>query len=81
MQEDLSEPEFYGYLVYKFRKTVGKTDLSEQFKNILTHYKMTCCNMDTLLQTARIILNRANTQRPNNVVTTSLQRHDVATTL
>ena len=35
LQEDLSEPEFYGDLVYKFRHIVGKTDFSRQFKKIV----------------------------------------------
>ena len=32
--QDLSEPEFYGDLVYKFRKIVGKTEFSDRFKKI-----------------------------------------------
>ena len=32
LQQGLSEPEFYGQLVY-FRKIVGKTEFSDQFKN------------------------------------------------
>ena len=31
LQQDLSEPEFHGDLVYKFRKIVGKTEFSDQF--------------------------------------------------
>ena len=31
--EGLSEPEFYGDLVYKFRKLIGKNDLSFQKDN------------------------------------------------
>ena len=38
LQEGLSEPEFYGNLVYKLRKNVGKPELSEQFKKIVTRY-------------------------------------------
>ena len=37
--QGLSELEFYGDLVYKFRKIVGKADFSVQFKKIVTHYK------------------------------------------
>ena len=29
----LSEPEFYGDLVYKFKNFVGRADFSDQFKN------------------------------------------------
>ena len=30
--EGLSEPEFYGELVYKFKKLIGRNDFSFQFK-------------------------------------------------
>ena len=33
LQESLSEPEFYGDLVYNFTKIIGKFDFSVQFKN------------------------------------------------
>ena len=29
-----SKPEFYGDLVYKFKKIVGKADFSDQFKKL-----------------------------------------------
>ena len=32
--QDLSEPDFYDYLVHKFRKIIGKNDFSYHFKNI-----------------------------------------------
>ena len=31
LHQGLSEPEFYGDLVYKFKKIVGRADLSDQF--------------------------------------------------
>ena len=31
--EGLSEPEFYGDLVYKFRKIIGKNDFPYHFKH------------------------------------------------
>ena len=37
--QGLSEPEFYGDLVYKFRKIIGKTDFPYHFKKILLRYK------------------------------------------
>ena len=33
LHQDLSEPEFFGDLVYKFDKFVGRTDFSDQFRN------------------------------------------------
>ena len=32
LQQGISEPEFYGDLVYRFRKIVGKSNFSEQFR-------------------------------------------------
>ena len=32
LHQGLSEPEFYGDLVYKFKEIVGRADFSDQFK-------------------------------------------------
>ena len=40
-REHLSEPDFYGNLVYKCRKKVGKNDLPYHFKKIIVRYKQT----------------------------------------
>ena len=37
--QGLSEPKFYGDLVYKFRKIIGKNDFSYHFKKIIFRYK------------------------------------------
>ena len=34
LHQGLSEPEFYGDLVYKFKKIVGRADFSDQFRKI-----------------------------------------------
>ena len=52
LQEGLSEPKFYGDLVYKFKEIVGKTDISEQFKRIFTRYQKIGYSMGVLQQTA-----------------------------
>ena len=39
MQQSISEPEFYGDLVYRFRKNVGKSNFSEQFRKLINRYK------------------------------------------
>ena len=36
LREGLSEPEFYGDLVNKFRKLIGRNDFSFQFGKIIT---------------------------------------------
>ena len=39
LQQGISEPEFYGDLVYRFRKIVGKSNFSEQFRKLISRYK------------------------------------------
>ena len=39
MRQELSEPEFYGDLMYKLKKIVGSTNLSAQFVKLIFHYK------------------------------------------
>ena len=34
LKQGLSEPELYGDLVYKFKKIMGRTDFSDQFRKI-----------------------------------------------
>ena len=57
MQQGLSEPEFYGDLVYKFRKNVGKTEFSEQCKKIIVLYKRMGYNVDVMRQSACLVVN------------------------
>ena len=39
LQQSLSEPEFYGDFVYKFRKIVKMADFSDQFRKVIMCYK------------------------------------------
>ena len=39
LQQGISEPEFYGDLVYRIRKIVGKYNFSEQFRKLINRYK------------------------------------------
>ena len=39
LRQGLSEPEFYGDLVYKFKKIVGSNNFSAQFIKMVSHYK------------------------------------------
>ena len=38
MQQGISEPIFYGVLVYKFKRIVEKSNFSDQFKKIVKRY-------------------------------------------
>ena len=39
LHQGLSEPEFYGDLVYKLKKNEGRADFSDQFRTIIVRYK------------------------------------------
>ena len=54
--QGLSEPEFYGDLVYKFRKIIGKSDFSYHLKRIVVRYKKTSSNIDVLRQTVCMVV-------------------------
>ena len=55
--QGLSEPEFYGDLVYKFRKIIGKNDFPYHFKKIIVPYKKIGYNIGVLRQTACLVVN------------------------
>ena len=55
--QGLSEPEFYGELVYKFRKIIDKNDFPYHFKKIIVRYKKIGYNIDVLRQTACLVVN------------------------
>ena len=55
--QGLSKPEFYGDLVYKFRKIIGENDFLYHFKKIIVHYKKIGYNINVLRQTACLVVN------------------------
>ena len=57
LQKGISEPMFYGDLVYKFKPIVGKSNLSDQFKLIVKHYRRVGYNLDIMRQSACLVLN------------------------
>ena len=57
LQQGISQPIFYGDLVYKFKQIVGKPDFSDQFKKIVKHYIRIGYNSDIMRQSACLVLN------------------------
>ena len=53
----LSEPEFYGDLVYKFKKIKGMTDFSDQFRKIIMRYKRIGYNLNVMRQSSCLFIN------------------------
>ena len=57
LRQGLSEPEFYGDLVYKLKKIVGSYNFSAQFVKIISNYKKIGYNINVLQQTAYFVVN------------------------
>ena len=57
LHQGLSEPEFYGDLVYKLKKIVGSNNFSVQLIKTISHYKKIGDNFNVLQQTACLVVN------------------------
>ena len=57
LQQGISEPIFYGDLVYKFKRIVGKPNFGDQFKKIVKRYIRVGYNLDVMRQSACLVLN------------------------
>ena len=57
LSEGLPEPEFYGDLVYKFKKLKGINDFSFQFRKIITRYRRIGYNLNFMRQSACLVFN------------------------
>ena len=55
-QHGISELEFHGNLVYRFRKIVGKSNFSEQFRKIINRYKRIGYGLNIMRQTACLVI-------------------------
>ena len=57
LRQGLSEPEFYGDLVYKLKKIVCSINFSATFIKIISHYKKIGYNINVLQQSACLVIN------------------------
>ena len=57
LQQGISEPEFYGDLVYRFRKLVGKSNFSGVFRKLINRYKRNGYSLDIMRQAACLVVN------------------------
>ena len=59
LHQGLSEPEFYGDLVYKFekKKNEGRADFSDHFRKIIVRYKPIGYNINIKRQSACLVFN------------------------
>ena len=56
-RQGLSEPEFYGDMVYKLNKIVGSNNFSAQFIKVISHYKKIGYSINVLQQTTCLVVN------------------------
>ena len=57
LQQGKAKPEFYGDVVYRLRKIVGKSNFSEQFRKLINRYKRIGYSLDIMRQTACLVVN------------------------
>ena len=57
MQQGICNPDFYGDLVYKFKKIIDNTNFSDLFKRIVNRFKITGYTLDIMRQTACLVFN------------------------
>ena len=57
LSKGLSEPEFYGDLINKFKKLTESNDVSFQFRKIITCYRRIGYNLNVMRQSACLVFN------------------------
>ena len=57
LHQGLSEPEFYGDLVYKFKKIMDRTDFFYQFRKITIRHKRIGYNLNVMRQSVCLVIN------------------------
>ena len=57
LHKGISEPEFYGDLVYKFKKIRGMADFFDQFRKIIMRYRRIGYNLNVMRQSACLVIN------------------------
>ena len=56
MQQGICNPEFYGDLVYKFKKIIGNPNFSNFNKRIANRFKRAAYTLNIMRQTACLVL-------------------------
>ena len=57
LHQGLSEPEFYGDLVYKFKKIMDRTDFADQFRKIIIRHKRIGYDLNVMPESACLVIN------------------------
>ena len=59
MKQGICNPEFYGDLVYKFKKLIGNPNFSNLFKRIVNRFKRAGYSLDIMRQTTCLVLTQS----------------------
>ena len=57
MQQGICNPEFYGDMVYNFKKIIGNPNFSNLFKRIVNRFKRAGYTLGIMLHTACLVFN------------------------
>ena len=57
LHQGLTEPECYGDFVYKFKKIMGMTYFSDQFRKIIIRHKRIGYDLNVMQQSACLVVN------------------------
>ena len=55
--QGLSEPEFYGDLVYKIKKIMGRADFSDQFRKLIMRHRRIGYDLNVIRESACLEIN------------------------
>ena len=58
MQQGICDPEFYGGLVYKFKKIFGNPNFSDLFNSIVNSFKSAGYTLDIMRRMACLVVNQ-----------------------
>ena len=58
LHQGLSEPEFYGDIVYKFKKIMGRIDLADQFRKIILRHKRIGFDLNVMRKSPFLVINQ-----------------------
>ena len=56
LHQGQSEPEFYGSLGYKFKKTMGRADFSDQFRKIIIRHRRIGYDLNVMRQSLCLVI-------------------------
>ena len=57
LHQGLSDREFYGDSVYKFKKIMGRSDFSDQFRKKIIRHKSIVYDLNVMRQSACLVIN------------------------